>query len=34
MLNTLYAQWRDWFVWLDLAGLIVLLGLALRPLPR
>ena len=32
--HTLYAQWGDWFAWLDLAGLIVLLGLALRPLPR
>jgi apolipoprotein N-acyltransferase len=32
--HTLYAQWGDWFAWLDLAGLIMLLGLALRPLPR
>ncbi|TPG08388.1 hypothetical protein EAH88_12235 [Rhodanobacter glycinis] len=32
--HTLYARWGDWFAWLDLAGLIVLLGLALRPLHR
>ncbi|HWX67820.1 MAG TPA: nitrilase-related carbon-nitrogen hydrolase [Rhodanobacter sp.] len=32
--HTLYTQWGDWFAWLDLAGLIVLLGLALRPLRR
>lgn len=32
--HTLYAQWGDWFAWLDLGGLIVLLGLALRPLHR
>lgn len=32
--HTLYARWGDWFAWLDLAGLIVLLGLALRPLYR
>jgi len=32
--HTLYAQWGDWFAWLDLAGLVVLLGLALRPLRR
>ncbi|OOG49156.1 nitrilase-related carbon-nitrogen hydrolase [Rhodanobacter sp. C01] len=29
--RTLYARWGNWFAWLDLAGLIVLLGLALRP---
>jgi apolipoprotein N-acyltransferase len=32
--HTLYARWGDWFAWLDLAGLIVLLGLALRPSHR
>ncbi len=32
--HTLYARWGDWFAWLDLAGLIVLLGLGLRPLHR
>ncbi|OOG38242.1 nitrilase-related carbon-nitrogen hydrolase [Rhodanobacter sp. C05] len=32
--HTLYARWGDWFAWLDLAGLIVLLGLALRPSSR
>jgi apolipoprotein N-acyltransferase len=32
--HTLYTRWGDWFAWLDLAGLIVLLGLALRPLQR
>jgi len=32
--HTLYAQWGDWFAWLDLTGLVVLLGLALRPLRR
>lgn len=32
--HTLYTPWGDWFAWLDLAGLIVLLGLAWRPLPR
>ncbi|HEV2681899.1 MAG TPA: nitrilase-related carbon-nitrogen hydrolase [Rhodanobacter sp.] len=32
--HTLYTQWGDWFAWLDLAGLIVLLGLALRTLRR
>lgn len=32
--HTLYARWGDWFAWLDLAGLIVLLGLAWRPLHR
>lgn len=32
--RTLYAQWGDWFAWLDLGGLIVLLGLSLRPLHR
>ena len=32
--HTLYARWGDWFAWLDLAGLIVLLGLALRPARR
>ncbi|MES2312857.1 MAG: nitrilase-related carbon-nitrogen hydrolase [Pseudomonadota bacterium] len=32
--HTLYAQWGDWFAWLDLAALIMLLGLALRPLRR
>ncbi|HEY1588396.1 MAG TPA: nitrilase-related carbon-nitrogen hydrolase, partial [Rhodanobacter sp.] len=30
--HTLYARWGDWFAWLDLAGLIVLLTLALRPM--
>lgn len=30
--RTLYARWGDWFVWLDLATLIVLLTLALRPI--
>ncbi|OOG57186.1 nitrilase-related carbon-nitrogen hydrolase [Rhodanobacter sp. C03] len=29
--RTLYSHWGDWFAWLDLAALIVLLGLALRP---
>ncbi|MGH8282239.1 MAG: nitrilase-related carbon-nitrogen hydrolase [Gammaproteobacteria bacterium] len=29
--RTLYARWGNWFAWLDLAGLLVLLGLALRP---
>ena len=29
--RTLYARWGNWFAWLDLAGLIVLSGLALRP---
>ncbi|GGY18809.1 apolipoprotein N-acyltransferase [Rhodanobacter panaciterrae] len=29
--HTLYARWGDWFAWLDLAVLIVLLGLGLRP---
>jgi apolipoprotein N-acyltransferase len=29
--RTLYARWGDWFAWLDLAALIGLLGLALRP---
>jgi apolipoprotein N-acyltransferase len=28
--QTLYSRWGDWFAWLDLAALIVLLGLALR----
>ncbi|MFC5435338.1 nitrilase-related carbon-nitrogen hydrolase [Rhodanobacter umsongensis] len=28
--RTLYAQWGDWFAWLDLAGLIALLGLAVH----
>jgi apolipoprotein N-acyltransferase len=28
--QTLYSHWGDWFAWLDLAALIVLLGLALR----
>ena len=32
--HTLYARWGDWFAWLDLAGLIALLGLGLRPLHR
>ena len=32
--HTLYARWGDWFAWLDLAGLIVLLGLAVRPASR
>ncbi len=31
--RTLYARWGDWFVWLDLAVLLVLLGLAWRPAP-
>ena len=29
--HTLYSRCGDWFAWLDLAALIVLLGLALRP---
>lgn len=29
--HTLYARWGNWFAWLDVAGLIVLLWLALRP---
>jgi len=32
--HTLYSRWGDWFAWLDLAALIVLLGLALRPTRR
>lgn len=32
--HTLYARWGDWFAWLNLAALIVLLGLALRPARR
>jgi Apolipoprotein N-acyltransferase len=32
--HTLYTKWGDWFAWLDLAGLVMLLGLAWRPLPR
>ena len=32
--HTLYARWGDWFAWLDLAVLLVLLGLALRPARR
>jgi apolipoprotein N-acyltransferase len=29
--HTLYARWGDWFAWLDLAGLALLLVLAFRP---
>ena len=29
--HTLYARWGNWFAWLDLAALIVLLWLASRP---
>ena len=29
--RTLYARWGDWFAWLDLAGLVLLLVLAFRP---
>jgi apolipoprotein N-acyltransferase len=29
--RTLYTRWGDWFAWLDLAALLGLLGLALRP---
>ena len=32
--HTLYSRWGDWFAWLDLAALIVLLGLAVRPARR
>lgn len=32
--HTLYARWGDWFAWLDLAALIVLLVLAWRPARR
>jgi apolipoprotein N-acyltransferase len=32
--HTLYARWGDWFAWLDLAALLVLLGMALRPARR
>lgn len=29
--HTLYARWGDWFAWLDLTGLALLLVLAFRP---
>jgi apolipoprotein N-acyltransferase len=29
--QTLYARWGDWFAWLDLAALLVLLGIAFVP---
>jgi apolipoprotein N-acyltransferase len=29
--QTLYAQWGDWFAWLDLTLLVALLGLAWLP---
>lgn len=32
--HTLYARWGDWFAWLDLAGLAVLLVLAIDPRDR
>lgn len=32
--RTPYARWGDWFAWLDLAALAILLGMALRPLRR
>lgn len=32
--HTLYGHWGDWFAWLDLTALIVLLVMAARPIPR
>jgi len=32
--HTLYARWGDWFAWLDLAALLVLVGMAIRPARR
>ena len=29
--HTLYARWGDWFAWLDLAALMILLGIAFAP---
>jgi apolipoprotein N-acyltransferase len=29
--RTLYSRWGDWFAWLDLAALLVLLGIAIVP---
>ncbi|HEX6613649.1 MAG TPA: nitrilase-related carbon-nitrogen hydrolase [Rhodanobacteraceae bacterium] len=32
--HTLYARWGDWFAWLDLAALLILVGIAFAPATR